>query len=193
MPRTRIKRIEEETGEVRYFGSLKEAANVLGGGTKDRSIRNAIKKNKTYCGYRWEKVENGRVFEPWMVDYIEKHYDGPESIAKIAKQIGREEKQIRNKIDYLGIKKNKKEQIEEDPKMIDFDQYRKRVVGLKSRIKKGSIVKVAFYAEDILENCNKTTRVLEVEVDGAYPSFINVVINGIRRSYSYDEVLEVVS
>lgn len=34
-------------------------------------------------------------------------------------------------------------------------------------------------------------RTIEAEVDGAYRCFVNVIVNGIRRSYRYEEILEV--
>lgn len=80
---------------------------------------------------------------------------------------------------------------EVDTRLIDYKAFKNKVDRIKKKVHKGAKVKVNIYNEDTEADGRKTKRTIEAEVDGAYRCFVNVIVNGIRRSYRYEEILEV--
>lgn len=188
MASVKIKRVEIETKKEKQYNSIREAARE--NGCSATTLRGYIKSEREYNGYYWMNVgKRMGEWETWMIDYLKTNYSGVQSIQSIANKVGKSEDQVKNKVKYLGLKVNTDD--EGDYKVIDYRQYKERVESAKGRVHKGSKVKVEYYAEALEENCNKIMKVVEAIVDGAYPYFINVIINGIRVSYAYEEVLEV--
>lgn len=151
-----------------------------------KSIQAAIKEKRLCAGYYWEKRGEKKVFEDWMIQYIKDNYKGEESIERIAKHIGLEKKQVRRKVEYLMLKEYKP--IEEtDHKLIDAKRYKDKIAAIKEKVHTNGTVKVKVYGEDLEEKATKQTKVVEAKVEGVYPCFFNVIINGTRRSYEYAE------
>ena len=77
--------------------------------------------------------------------------------------------------------------------LIDAYNFRNKVQEIRKKAHKGGTVEVEIYIEDAEQNANKVLKRMEVEVDGVYNHFLNVMVNGIRRSYLYEDVIRVIS
>ncbi|ADZ82460.1 hypothetical protein [Cellulosilyticum lentocellum] len=190
-----VRRINPETKEEKTFKSIREAAISISNGTektpwRSHKLGQAIKNEEIYRGYKWEIIDEEIVYEDWMIEYIRKNYKGIESLESIAKAIGRTKIQVKNKVTYMGLKE-KANIWEVDTRLIDYKAFKNKVDRIKKKVHKGAKVKVNIYNEDTEADGRKTKRTIEAEVDGAYRCFVNVIVNGIRRSYRYEEILEV--
>lgn len=179
-----IKRIEIETQAEKIYNSIREAAKA--NGISEKTLSGHIKKGDVYLGYRWERKEKAQiVWQIWMINYLKEHYSGTQSISAIAKKLGKTEVQVKNKVDYLGLNI----QPTKDDKEVDFENYQARISKIKEKVHKGSRIKVEVEVE---EGIKGAVKVIEVKVDGCYEHFVNVIVRGIRRSYSWDDILEIV-
>lgn len=184
----KITRIDPVSRKKRTYNNYEEAA--LDMGRCEKSIRVAVSKKRLCAGYYWEKRESNKVFEDWMIKYIKENYKGEKSLSSIAVAIGRATEQVKRKVQYLGLKECKSK---EDPMLIDAYNFRNKVQEIREKAHKGGTVEVEIYIEDIEQNANKVLKRMEVEVDGVYTHFLNVIVNGTRRSYPYEDVIRVIS
>lgn len=187
-PSVAVKSIDIETGEEKVYTNITHAAAELTSKDNIKPIKHAIKTGCIYKGCLWEEVERSKpVFEQWMIELIKERYSGPESLQGIADVIGRTRAQVKRKVEYLGLHLK---QNETDPNIIDYKNLRAKVINNKQKIKKGVKVRVMYYGDSIEAECKKEKRYIDAVVDGAYPNFFNVLINGKRVSYRYDESVQ---
>ena len=184
----KITRIDPVSKKKHTYNNYEEAALAVG--RSEKSIYVAISKKRLCAGYYWEKKETDKVFEDWMIRYIKENYKGEKSLSSIAVAIGRATEQVKRKVEYLGLKECKPK---EDPMLIDAYNFRNKVQEIRKKAHKGGTVEVEIYIEDAEQNANKVLKRMEVEVDGVYNHFLNVMVNGIRRSYLYEDVIRVIS
>lgn len=188
MASIKVKRKNAKTKQEKTFNSLKEAAEKSG--CSVRTIREAIQTGRVSKGFYWEVAGRKKEWQPWMVDYIKKNYTGRRSLPDLAAKTGKTEREIEGKVKYLGLRVKPIE--ETDYKMMDAVHHKSKIKQMKQQVHIGSKVKVELYIDDLEDGGNRVMKVFEALVVGCYECFANVMINGIRRSYSWDDILAVI-